>query len=291
MTTRTSEDIITDVLGRAPDVQLGSSESDGWCLSRWRQFVGNYNLPALPDPVFTVHIAGKPQVKTWERDGWSETCSVPGCATLVPAGRETGWLVDGELDVVTLSISSTEVRRSPVATEWRRMRFGFADPLGVALTRQILSELYAGATEDRTAYVSALVNALRAHVLRGVPTAPAPEFPTSDFSAYRIHRVMNAVIQHPEAQYSVEELASLAGITPFHFSRVFRKATGQTPHQFVMETKLKHAQKLLAQSGMSLSTIADCLGFASPSHFTRAFRGFTGVPPSEFRRTGRGLLR
>ena len=94
----TSEPIISDTLGRAPDVELGS-EADGWRLCRWRQFVGSYDLPALPDPIFVVHIAGKPHVRTRQQGAWSEMSSTPGCATIVPAGQKTGWLVDGELDV------------------------------------------------------------------------------------------------------------------------------------------------------------------------------------------------
>jgi hypothetical protein len=84
----TNEAIISDALGRAADLEIGST-GDGWRLSRWRQFVGSYQLPALPDPTFVVHIAGKPRVKTWERGSWSETSSIPGCATILPAGRRT----------------------------------------------------------------------------------------------------------------------------------------------------------------------------------------------------------
>jgi AraC family transcriptional regulator len=80
--------IISDVLGRAPDMEMNSI-GDGWTLCRWRQFVGSYALPPLPDPNFIVHIAGKPQVKTWDRDGWSDCSSIPGCATITPAGRPT----------------------------------------------------------------------------------------------------------------------------------------------------------------------------------------------------------
>lgn len=81
--------IICDTLGRAPDVEIGCSEG-GWSLCRWRQFVGTYSLPALPDPLMSIHISGKPQVRTWDRDGWSEKSSTPGHATVVPAGMGTG---------------------------------------------------------------------------------------------------------------------------------------------------------------------------------------------------------
>lgn len=279
-----NEAIISDALGRGADVAIGSG-SDGWRLSRWRQFVGSYDLPALPDPTFVVHIAGKPKVKTWERDSWSETSSIPGCATIIPAGQATGWLVDGELDVVTLSISSKDMQAVPARDQFRRMRFAFTDPLGVALTRQVLAELYAPQTDERTVYVGALVNALKAHMFRGHVSAAAAPFPTSDFGAYRIHHVMNAILAQPEGDHSLEMMATEAGLTPSHFCRVFKKATGTTPHQYVMKARLDRAQELLGSSQMSISSIADLLGFTSQSHFTRAFRQYSGQTPSGWRQT------
>jgi AraC family transcriptional regulator len=277
--------IICDSLGRPPDMELGSV-GDGWSLCRWRQFVGTYSLTACPDPMFVVHIAGKPQVKTWQRDGWSDTSSIPGCATIVPSGMPTGWLVDGELDVVTLSVSSDLLKTKTTQDMFARMRFAFADPLGVALTRQILSELYAP-----EAYVSAMVNALKAHILAGPPTQGHPaEIPTSDFSSFRLHKIMNAVLDHPEAEHSLDQMAAMAGITPSHFCRVFKKATGVSPHQYVMKARLDKAQQMLVQTDLTLAAVSEALGFTSQSHFSRAFRGYAGVTPNDYRNRRRRSL-
>ncbi|HEX4742176.1 MAG TPA: AraC family transcriptional regulator [Caulobacteraceae bacterium] len=275
------EAIIADALGRAPDIQLGA---DGWRLSRWRQFVGSYTLPPLPDPIFVVHISGKPGVKTWDRDGWSEQGSFPGCATIVPSGQTTGWLVDGELDVVTLSIGAADLHREPAAERFQRMRFAFSDPLAVALTRQVLGELYAPATPERDVYVGALVGALRAHMLRAPVGGEVSELPTSAFAAYRLHQVMNAILQKPEAEHSLEAMAAQAGVTPSHFCRIFKKANGVTPHQYVMKARLERARELLLQTDTPAALVAEQLGFSSQSHFTHAFRQFTGRTPSDFRR-------
>lgn len=277
------EDIISDALGRAPDVQLGG-EHGRWHLARWRQFVGSYTLPALPDPMFVVHIAGKPSVKVWDRDGWSENSSLPGCATIVPSGQPTGWLVDGELDVVTLSVSSADLQQAPALDQFRRMRFAFSDPLGVALTRQILGELYAPNTPERDVYVGALTDALKAHMLRGPVLSATADIPTTAFSSYRLHHIMNGILEQPEASHHLEELAAQAGITPTHFCRVFKKATGVSPHQYVMRARLDKAQRMLEQTDSPMATIAESLGFTSQSHFTRAFRQFSGDTPSNFRR-------
>lgn len=279
----TCEAIISDSLGRGPDLQLGSA-ADGWNLCRWRQFVGSYNVPALPEPLYTVHIAGGQHNRVWHKDGWSENFSVPGCATIVPAGQETGWLIDGELDVVTLSVSSDLLQKAPAAEQFRHMRFAFSDPLGAALTRQVLSELYAPPSEDREVYIGALVNALKAHILNGAKSMNSTEVPTSEFSGYRVHQVMNAILKNPEADHALEQMSSLTGLKPSQFFRVFRRATGMSPRQYVLKARLDRAQQLLHQTDLSIAFISDSLGFTSQSDFTRAFRRFTGESPSVFRK-------
>ena len=279
--------IICDALGRAPNVEFASI-GEGWSLCRWRQFIGGWELPPMPDATFIVHISGKPDVRTWMQGGWSENKSIPGCATTIPAGMPTGWLLDGELDVVTLSVSSDLLKASPRAAQFERMQFAFADPLGVALTRQILAELYAPDPAEREAYVAAMVNALKAHILAG----PAPQqhgaqdgIPVTEFSAYRLHTIMNAVLARPEDDHSLERMAATAGVTPSHFCRIFRKATGMSPHQYVLKARLDRAQSLLTQSGNSIASISESLGFTSQSHFSRAFRNYAGVAPSEYRQS------
>ncbi len=85
----TNEAIISDALGRRgrPADRIAAGRVK---LSRWRQFVGSYDLPALPDPTFVVHIAGKPKIRTWERDGWSEIDIDSGLRDDHPGGTGDG---------------------------------------------------------------------------------------------------------------------------------------------------------------------------------------------------------
>jgi AraC family transcriptional regulator len=281
-----NESIICDVIGRAPDLQL-KGENGGWRLSRWRQFVGSYKLPALPDPMFVIEVAGKSGVRIWENPGWSEKVSYPGCASIVPSGHKTGWLVDGELDVVTLSLPSANLREAAGADRFKRLQFAFSDPLASALTRQVLAELYAPQTPERDIYIDVLMNALKAHLVRGPAVTIAHDIPTSDSFAFRVHQVMNTILQNPGDPHTVESLAAQASVTPSHFCRIFKRATGVSPHQYVMKTRFDRAQQLLLQSDTRISLIAESLGFTSQSHFSRAFRQITGQTPVEFRRRGR----
>lgn len=276
------EAIIADTLKRGPEVSLASTDGR-WRFSRWRQFVGSYALPGLPDPLFVVQLAGKTSVRTWDRDGWSEDASYPGAATIVPAAMATRWLVDGELDVVTLSIDADELRSAAVLDQFSHMRFAFNDPLGSALSRQILAELYEPESGARDIYVASLIDALKHHMMRGPRKTLASDFPTSAFSSYRIHHIMDSVRQRPEAEHSLESLAAKAGITPSHFCRVFRKATNMTPHRFVLKVRLERAQEILSHSETPMNAIAEMLGFSSQSSFNRAFLKFVGETPTCFR--------
>ncbi|MFD2580016.1 helix-turn-helix domain-containing protein [Novosphingobium colocasiae] len=154
----------------------------------------------------------------------------------------------------------------------------------MALTRQVLGELYTPQTPARDVYVGALVDALKAHMLRGPASATAADIPTAAFSSHRIHTIMNAILDRPEDSHNLEALAERAGLTPTHFCRVFKRATGVSPHQYVMRARLDRARLMLEQSDTPMARIADALGFTSQSHFTRAFRQFAGETPSDFRK-------
>lgn len=81
---------------------------------------------------------------------------------------------------------------------------------------------------------------------------------------------------------SLEELAAAVGLSPFHFARVFRKATGLPPHAWLKQRRLEQARALLKQGCMPVN-VAMQLGFADQSHLSRQFKQAYGVGPGEYR--------
>ncbi len=92
------------------------------------------------------------------------------------------------------------------------------------------------------------------------------------------------ILKHLHRKISVAQLAGQCFLGESQFHHLFKQQTGITPHQFVLDRRLKVARELIKESELSLSQIADSCGFASQSGLTSAFTRSFGMPPSEFRR-------
>ena len=99
----------------------------------------------------------------------------------------------------------------------------------------------------------------------------------------RINRALDYIHEDPARPLDLDTIAKVACFSPYHFHRIFRAATGETLHQFVLRVRLERALYLLAHGEPStLTDIALRCGFGSSSDFTRSFRRRYGVPPSAF---------
>jgi AraC family transcriptional regulator len=98
-----------------------------------------------------------------------------------------------------------------------------------------------------------------------------------------VRRIEEYVDANLDTTLSNGDLALRVGISAAHFARSFRKTVGMTPHSFVMQRRLLHAQKLLLSTKRSLAEIALLTGFSDQSHFSRRFHQSVGMPPRAFR--------
>jgi AraC family transcriptional regulator len=89
---------------------------------------------------------------------------------------------------------------------------------------------------------------------------------------------------HAAGSVRLEDAAREAGLSPFHFLRLFAKTIGVTPHQYVLRLRLREAARLLADGSRRITDVALDCGFADLSNFVRSFRCAAGVAPREFRK-------
>jgi AraC family transcriptional regulator len=99
----------------------------------------------------------------------------------------------------------------------------------------------------------------------------------------RLRKIEDYLHAHLAESISLETLAELAELSPFHFSRVFKQTTGITPLQFVTRERMLQAWQLIRETSRSLIEIALEVGYTSPSHFAQVFRRTVGVAPTQFR--------
>lgn len=105
----------------------------------------------------------------------------------------------------------------------------------------------------------------------------------------RIARVIETILADPGAPHSLDSLASVAHLSPFHFHRIYRALTGESVVETVQRVRLSRAAHHLTVADNAVGDIAANVGYGSPQAFSRAFRGFAGVSPSAFQLRQRRL--
>ena len=174
------------------------------------------------------------------------------------------------------------------------------DPAGIAIryesidgdafishvAEQILRELAVETSTGRL-LIETLGSALSAHLVHTYSAAAAtpkrPRFDHKPLDPKRLARVTDFISAQVERHFTVADLASVACMSPAHFARSFKAATGTAPHEYISRQRLDLAKRLLASSDLRLVDIAYAAGFSSQANFNRAFRKAVGTTPSAFR--------
>jgi AraC family transcriptional regulator len=86
-----------------------------------------------------------------------------------------------------------------------------------------------------------------------------------------------------EDDLGLDEMAQAVGLSTAHFARMFRKSTGETPHQFVLRERLERAKAMLRAPDTRVLDVAVACGFKTQQHFAQAFRDLWGTTPTEYR--------
>lgn len=160
------------------------------------------------------------------------------------------------------------------------------DPFIAYVADQILREMEAETSTGRL-LIESLGNALSAHLVHtySATAVRLKQFSGADkpLDLKRLTRVTEFINASVERAFTVNELASVACMSPAHFSRSFKAATGTAPHEYVSRQRLDLAKRLLLTSDRLLVDIAYATGFSSQANFNRAFRKAVGTTPSTYR--------
>lgn len=115
----------------------------------------------------------------------------------------------------------------------------------------------------------------------------------STFAAYwlAVERVIQTMRAHLSEPLSLDEMAEIACLSPFHFNRVFRAVTGSPPGEFLAALRMDAAKRRLLTTSLSVTDVCFDLGYASPGTFATRFKDLIGLSPLRFRQMADELAR
>ena len=154
------------------------------------------------------------------------------------------------------------------------------------LARDLAEELLEDAAGQEL-IVGAIIEQSLVHLLRryaNVRRSEHLELSRAGLVDRRIRLAVELMHAHMHRELSLEEIASAAHLSPFHFSRLFKKLTGATPHAYLASLRAARARDLLAETDLSVTEIGARVGYMSSSHFSKAFRQSTGISPRAYRK-------
>jgi AraC family transcriptional regulator len=129
-------------------------------------------------------------------------------------------------------------------------------------------------------YGEGLSTALAAHLLREYDAAGlGPKRQYGRLPREKLARAVEYIQDQLDTDLTVSEIALAVGMSPYYFTRLFKESTGQSPHQYVVEARVRKAKELLTTGKFTISEAAHHVGFVDQSHLTRHFKRVFGLPP------------
>jgi AraC family transcriptional regulator len=226
----------------------------------------------------------------WTKSGTAFVRKTSGQVTVIPKGPVPEMRLISEAELVYCSFDGQFIDRIAedvidLRPERLVFRSGLRDKSLQLLMQMLVAEFDAGNPTGRV-YAETLAEALALRFLHLGAVVPI-EAPAkiSALPGNKLTRVKDFVESSLDQGLTLEALAREAGYSRAHFLRMFRESTGTTPHQYVMQRRIAHAEELLSTNELGVAEIAVACGFSSQAHLTLAFKKQTGVTPVEYRRT------
>jgi AraC family transcriptional regulator len=159
----------------------------------------------------------------------------------------------------------------------------FADPRLSSMVAAVHAEMVAGFPSGRL-FLDSVEQAMAITLVNGHAVRHRPvQTYRGGLGSARLRRIKELVRAKMEDDLSLDEMAQSVGLSTAHFARMFRKSTGETPHQFVLHQKLERAKRMLRAPEARVLDVAVACGFKTQQHFAQAFRDLWGVSPTEYR--------
>jgi AraC family transcriptional regulator len=204
---------------------------------------------------------------------------------LVPRYLEK-WVRIDDLHALCIAISNAALSATADGTsgevELRRVDYLVDARLG-ALAKAVNAERIAGFPSGRL-FLDSVEQALAVALVNGYAVRQCRvQTHRGGLGCARVRRIKEFVDAKIEEELTLCEMAQAVQLSTAHFSRMFRKSTGESPHRFVLRHRVERAKEMLRAAEARVLDVAVACGFKTQQHFARAFRQMYGVSPTEYR--------
>ncbi|HST21753.1 MAG TPA: AraC family transcriptional regulator [Blastocatellia bacterium] len=218
------------------------------------------------------------------RSGWRSSGHTP----IIPAGQSYSAYWEEDIEDVTIYLDHSFLARAAaeglISDKFELIESCSADDpvirrIGMALKAEVESEGPAGRL-----YAESLANVLAVHLLRHY-TQDSDRLRTAmgGLTGRKLNLATEFIEDNIERDLGITEIADAVDLSPFHFARSFKQATGVSPHQYLIKSRIERAKSLLAKSELPIVEVGFRVGFKNQSHFTTLFRRVTHLTPKAYR--------
>lgn len=262
----------------------------GALIRWWRDVAPDIAQPALDHHYLTMHLGGAKRIRR-RGEGRNEVVDIAsGALSIVPAGSAYQWSTRGPVEFAHLYLAPRTIERvsaeefdRDAATLCLQDRLGVQDKQIQALFLTMLDEVALLSAGSRL-YLDTLLHSLMLRMLRTYSSAPsAPLRMRHSMAPARLRRVLDYIEANLADDIALADLAAVAAMSPFHFSRAFASVTGTPPYAYLVQRRIEHAKALLFAGAEPVAVIAARCGFRSAGQFCRMFKRSTGTSPLRYR--------
>jgi AraC family transcriptional regulator len=210
--------------------------------------------------------------------------TVAGALAICPAGIDCSADTDASADILLVAIKPGNLalaaaEDSALDAQLNERLSGYDQEL-LSIAQSLASE-HAKNYPSGPMFWNEAANRFIGRLLFGHTSRPGNPVPRGRLNQRVLQRIRDFVLAHLAEPIEVAELASVAGRSSFHFSRVFARSVGMTPYRYVIHLRLQAAIQHVRGGQMGLAEIAADTGFSDQSHLSRWVRRVHGVAPSE----------
>ena len=237
---------------------------------------------------FSVNINGFLKVNKQNAVGFRDSyVSRRGSICMTPAGSSISAEWNDSLEIVNVCFMPEFLEKIAIENgfstnfdlvEEQREHDPVIQHLGLALIHET-----SGSNPTSKLYAETITQTLAIHTLKDYSTASEKKVIKGGLTGYRLRNVKDYINDNLEQDITLTELAEVAGLSQYHFSRAFRKSTGLTPRKYLNERRIEKAKYLLSTSDLPIVEVSLATGFKTQSHFTSLFRKMTRFTPRTWR--------